>query len=110
MHPRDAKAHYLVWIIDEGIMVILNSSSLLLRVLAHIKNITMWKLSSSFPILQNARDTLPHPRPGILTGFGCPTCYKTSTNNKKPLEYTKRDGLPHLIGLRVIFFLDLDWF
>jgi hypothetical protein len=26
------------------------------------------------------------------------------------LEYTKRDGLPHLIGLWVIFFLDLDWF
>ncbi|KAH9823846.1 hypothetical protein DFH28DRAFT_921366 [Melampsora americana] len=61
----------------------------------------MWKLSSCYPILQDARDTLPHPRPGILAGFGCPACYKTSSN-KQPLEYTKRDGHPHLIGLRVI--------
>ncbi|EGG09652.1 uncharacterized protein MELLADRAFT_61009 [Melampsora larici-populina 98AG31] len=56
--------------------------------------ITMWKLTQDFPILQ---EKLPFPRDGVLAGFGCPICYKTC-RTKNPCVYRKSD-YTHLIGL-----------
>ncbi|KAH9812295.1 hypothetical protein DFH28DRAFT_1084468 [Melampsora americana] len=57
----------------------------------------MWKLHQGYPILLGQNQELPFPKDGILTGFGCPICYRT-LKSKSPLMYVK-NALAHLIGI-----------